>query len=650
MSNSTGNDRLTPEELTLLKSLGECFPNLSCALAEIARLSAELTLPKGTIHVISDVHGDANKLRHVLNNASGMLRPMVEKLFASEMREEEMHTFLSLVFYPTETLALFRAQKPEAEFEPFLFASFRRVFLLIRALTPRYTRERVEQVLPEDFRPLLLELLQEPSTDRGRDYYDELIKSMIRHNHAEHFLRLTVRVARNLALEELILDGDCWDRGHRGDKVVDLLMHQPKLTFIWGNHDAAWLGACLGHEALIAHVLRISCRYRRLAQLEEGYGINLQPLEKLIRDKYADDEATAFKLKNTGLRPEVDMRRMQKAAAIMQFKLEGQMIDRNPEWNLSARKLLHRLKPDQGKVEIDGKDRTLRDTNFPTIDPNNPYELSSDERECMDRIRESFLTSEKLWEHIKFLLTHGNTYAIRDDHLIFHACVPVDDQGEFLPMVVDGAEHKGKAIFDALDKVLARLTQRPSQKDLDLTWYLWCGARSPLFGKDRICTFEADFVEEEEAHKETKNPYFKLIHEKDFCAKILREFGADEARGLIVNGHVPVKIEEGEDPIKRSGMAITIDGAFSEAYGDHGYTLILEPGQTLLAEHHHFDSVEAAVKEGKDIIPKTRVVREWDSPRKVQSTERGEEIRRQIEWLEKLVDAYRTHQLRERRS
>jgi fructose-1,6-bisphosphatase-3 len=452
---------------------------------------------------------------------------------------------------------------------------------------------------------------------------------------------------RNLAIDELVIGGDCWDRGPRGDRVVEYLSRQPRVSFIWGNHDAAWLGACLGQEACIAHVLRISTRYRRLSQLEEGYGVNLQPLEHLARNVYKDDPASCFPLKGSGLRETETMARMEKAAAVMQFKLEGQMIARNPQWGLDNRRLLHRIDLAAGTVEIDGVRRTLRDRHFPTINPANPYELSDEEKKALTRIRQSFYDSEKLWDQITWLLSIGSMYLIRDDNLIFHGCVPVDEKGAFLSLEVDGKPRAGKALFDALDDVLARCRDRASESDKDLCWYLWCGARSPLFGKDRITTFENDLVAEKETHVETKNPYFQLIHEVDFCDRILREFGVDITRGLIVNGHVPVKIDKGEEPIKRSKKAITIDGAFSSAYGDHGYTLLLEPERTLLAEHHHFESVQAAIVKGVDIIPNVREVRKWDRPRLVADTERGAEIDRQIAILERLVQAYRDNRLRQ---
>jgi fructose-1,6-bisphosphatase III len=642
-------DGLGPEqELTFLRPLARQFPNLDSTLAEIARLSAERTLPKGTIHVISDVHGDDVKLRHVINNSSGQLRPLLEEMFAKRLPPEQFQELLALVFYPRETIERVRPGLTDATAErDWCRRHLRYLFETVRKLAPRRSRQRTVAVFPPEFSALLQEMIQESSLDRGHEYYEEMIDALVRHGRALHLTHLTVRAVRNLAIDELILAGDCWDRGPRGDRVVEYLRRQPNVSFIWGNHDAAWLGACLGQEGCIAHVLRISLRYRRLSQLEEGYGINLQPLELLARTIYKDDPATCFPLKGTGLREAETMARMQKAAAVMQFKLEGQMIARNPQWGIDNRRLLHRIDLSSGMIDIDGQKRTLKDTRFPTLDPANPYELSPEERACMDRIRRSFYDSEKLWEQMQYLVSHGSMYLIRDDHLIFHGCVPVDDRGEFLPLEVDGKEYAGRALFDALDRVIARCRDRPSERDRDLMWYLWCGARSPLFGKDRITTLENDLVKEPETHVETKNPYFSLIHEVPFCDRILREFGADPSRGLIVNGHVPVKIEKGESPMKKSGKAITIDGAFSQAYGDHGYTLVLEPERTLLAKHHHFESVQAAVERGVDIIPTVTEVRHWDRPRRVADTERGHEIGLQIAFLERLAGAYRLNRLKQ---
>ena len=634
-------------ELMALGPLARRFPNTDAAVAEIARLSAELTLPKGAIHVVSDVHGEDVKLRHVINNASGTLRPLVEQLLGDRLSPAEIQDFLALIFYPFEMLERLKQEHaaPGAR-RAFAERVLRDLFAIVRALAQRYSLEHVTGLFPKEYAALLRELLYEPSAARGLEYASAMIEPLMREGRERHFIRLLVRVVRNLAVSELIVAGDCVDRGPRADRVIESLRRQPKVSFTWGNHDVAWMGACLGQEALIAYVLRISTRYRRLSQLEEGYGITLQPLEHLVRSVYQDDPAECFLPRGTGLREPLMMARMQKAAAVMQFKLEGQTVARNPAWNMDHRRLLRRLNPGAGSITIDGAVHPIRDRYFPTFDPARPEELSAEERTCMDRMRRSFLASPLLWQHVRFLIERGAMWLRRDDHLIFHGCVPVDEAGGFLSMVVDAEPRAGRELFDALERVVVRSVEAPAQEDLDLMWYLWNGPLSPLFGKDRITTLERDLVSDAATHTETKNPYFRLIHEAGFCERVLSEFGCDPERGLIVNGHVPVKIDKGESPLKRSGKAITIDGAFSEAYGDHGYTLVLEADRTFLAMHHHFDSVEAAVRDGVDIIPSTSVVRKWDRPRRVADTERGVELRAEIGLLERLVSAYRANRIR----
>ena len=645
------------DDLSALRPLQRQYPTFDAVLGELARLNGELALPRGAVHILSDIHGEDAKLRHVVNNASGTLRPLVRRLFAERMRPDELQQLLGILFYPREALSLLEPTLRDLSArQAFCRRMLADLFVVVNVLARRYPEKRAMEVFPLDYRDLFAELLRAPSSERGPMYYDALIEPLVRHGRALQVIRLTGRVVRNLAIEELVIAGDCWDRGPRGDRVVDYIMKQPNVSFVWGNHDAAWLGATLGCEALVAHVLRISLRYRRLAQLEEGYGIPLEPLEELARTAYGDDPAARFIPKGEG-GDTLLLARMQKAAAIMQFKLEGRLLGKYPEWGLEHRRLMGGLDPEAGVIVIDGKVWPLADRHFPTFDKGDPYSLSPAERACMDATKRAFLTSDKLWRQMEYLLRRGSMQLVRDDNLVFHGCVPVDDSGESLSFPIDGVPRKGKALFDAIERVLARILDdaaagipdRPpevGERDRDLCWYLWCGPLSPLFGKDRIATLETDLIDDPAAHEEVKNPYFSLIHEAGFCEKVLAEFGADPARGLIVNGHVPVKIEKGESPLKRSGKAITIDGAFSEAYGDHGYTLVLEPDKTTLATHHHFDSAEAAVREGKDIIPTVSVVRSHDPPRTVGDTERGRELRRQMAQLEKLAQAYRENRMR----
>jgi fructose-1,6-bisphosphatase-3 len=636
-------------ELAKLTPLAREIPNIDSAIAEIARFSAELTLPRGTIHVISDIHGEDKKLRHIINNASGTLRPLVELLLKGRMPPDQFQEFLALIFYPAEVVGQLEQTLESAEKrKDYATRTLDNLFQIVRVLASRRSLKHATRIFPTEYRDLLTEILNEPSTERSRDYVDAIVEELNSRGRLLRLIHLTGRVVRNLAIDELIIAGDCWDRGPRGDRVMEYIMQQPNVSFVWGNHDMAWLGACLGNYALICQVLRISLRYRRLSQLEEGYGIPVEPLDLLARTVYPDDPATNFETKGSGMREKGMMARMQKAAAIMQFKLEGQMIARHPEWQMDHRRLLHRINREAGTIEVDGVIYPLLDVNFPTVDPDHPYELTPEERSCLERIRRSFMGSQKLWGQMRWMVFHGRMYLRREEHLIFHGCVPVDQRGEFLPMIVDGQSFSGSALFDAIESYVYRLLDGAPNDELDLLWYLWSGPQSPLFGKDRITTLERDLITDKKTHTETKNPYFRLIHEPWFCEKILAEFGVQPEQGLIVNGHVPVEVEKGESPLKKSGKAITIDGAFSEAYGDHGFTLVLEPHRTFLAKHHHFESVEAAINEGADIIPSITVVREWERPKRVADSPRGRYLVLMIKLLEELIQAYRSNDLQQR--
>ena len=638
--------RPDPYELTLLKPLARQFRNIDAAIAEIARLSAILTLPMGTVHVISDVHGEDKKLRHIINNASGTLRPLVERLFRHRMTAAEFQELLTLIFYPAEVTGQRSAALDDREqVRAFSLRVLRPLFELVRVLAARYSFRRVQRLLPTEYASLFAELLHEPTAERGREFVDAIVEQLLHCDRALQLVHITCRLIRNLAVYELIIAGDCWDRGPRGDRVVDYLRCQPNVSFVWGNHDVAWLGACLGHEPLICHVLRISLRYRRIAQLDEGYSIPMTPLEHLAQTAYADDPCEHFQPHATGLRPNDLVAKMHKAAAIMQFKLEGGLLARHPEWGMDDRRLLHRIDFANGTVACGDAVHPLNDTRFPTIDPADPYRLTPLEADCLARLRHSFLMSQKLWAHMQYLVRHGAMYLQRNEHLIFHGCVPCDERGDFLPMPVEGEWLAGRPLYDELQRVVSRAMESRQAAHLDVLWYLWSGPRSPLFGKDRITTFERCFVSDTAAHRETKNPYFSLLHETWFCEKVLAEFGVDPAVGLIVNGHVPVRIEEGESPLKRSGKAITIDGAFSEAYGDHGYTLVQEADRTLLALHHHFESLGAAIRDGVDIIPSVSVIREYDRSRRLADTDNGAACRHEIEMLERLIEVYRNNDL-----
>ena len=458
-------------------------------------------------------------------------------------------------------------------------------------------------------------------------------------------VRAAARLIRNLTCDELLVIGDLGDRGPRIDRVIETLMRQPECNVLWGNHDMLWIGASLGHEACMLTTLRFSLRYRRLSQLEEGYGVIMAPIEKLVREVYADDPAEKFIPKGEGFRDTVTVARMQKAITIMQLKSEGRAIERHPEWNLDHRRLLHRIKFEEGRavtVEIDGKVYPLQDQSFPTIDPQDPYAYSPEEQACVDRLKESFTRSMRLRQHMDWIVRRGGMWTTRDEVLLFHACVPVDKAGTPATLRVDGRDLSGRELMDALGSVVRRAMRKRwfgLDSDGDWLWYLWGGPLSPLFGKDRITTFETSFISDKEAHKERKDPYFELINDAEFVKRIGKLFGcADDV--LIVNGHVPVKIEKGEQPIKKGGNAVTIDGAFSEAYGDRGYTLVLRPTGIDLAELAPFRGVEEAIVSGADIVPKMTNVRTYESPRTNRQSDEGRRVLGMIKDLELLVQAF----------
>jgi fructose-1,6-bisphosphatase-3 len=627
-----------------LRILAENFPSLRAAAFEIAALKATLALPKGVVHVISDVHGEHQKLRHVINNASGRLRPLVEELFAQALAPLEMRELLQVLYYPAEIVRAKHREMPSPSEARMLWvaSTLERQFAIIRALIRSRRRKNVKDLTPKEFRELFEALLNAPAGGHDPVVVREHLASLATHDLDFAAVRGASRFIRNLGVAELIVAGDLGDRGPRIDRVVDYLARQPNVSLVWGNHDVSWMGACLGQPALIATVLRISLRYRRLYQLEEGYGLATKALEKLAMQVYGDDPAIRFPSKRAGERDERLLARMQKAAAILQCKLEGQTIARHPEWGMRERDLLRNISADHTSITLDGVVHPLLDTHLPTVDPANPNRLSPGESECMARLTESFTTSPRLWEHMRWMAERGRMSMTRDRAVIFHACLPVDEQGRYLPLVIDGRETHGPALFDAFTKVIKRAYRagpEATEEDRDWFYYLWAGPRSPLFGKDKMVTFETHFVADPSTHAESKGPWFRWIHDHAFCDRVCREMGVP-AGGLIVNGHVPVKVEAGENPLKNGGNAVTIDGAFSEAYGDRGYTLILAPEADILAEHHAFPDPASAIRDGGDIVPTMRELRRHDRPRLVADTEEGEDLRERIAALESLIEAY----------
>lgn len=637
----------TDERLDVLRALSARFPSADSAITESAALRAKLTLPMGVVHVISDIHGEDTKLRHVINNASGALRSLVERVLNGRLDEKEQARFLAVLYYPREAINAFsREIVAGGDRIDWVHETLTLQFEIVRALRRTYRRDHFEKLLPETYRELFIEL----GSGQRPEYIREMIVGLAAHDRDWGAVRAGARLIRNLSCEELLVAGDLGDRGPRIDRVIDTLMRQPRTTLLWGNHDMLWIGTHLGHEPCLLTMLRFQARYRRAAQLEEGYGILTTPLERLVRECYGDDPAERFVPKGQGLREQLTVARMQKALAIMQFKAEGRMIERHPEWNLDHRRLLHRIDLQKGTVNIDGKEHPLLDRKLPTIDPADPYAYSPEEEACLAVIKDSCTRSMRLRDHMTWVVKRGGMWTRRDDVLLFHACVPVDEQGEPLSMRVNGREVAGRELMDSLGSIVRRAIRKRwfgLDDDADWLWYLWGGPVSPLFGKDKLTTFETYFVADKEAHREHKNPYFELMHDAAFIKKIGRLFGCGDDV-LVVNGHVPVKFEKGEAAVKRGGNAITIDGAFSQAYGDRGYTLVLKPDRIDLAEHAPFEGVGAAIAKDADIVPKITTVRTYAKARAIGDTMEGQRIRRGIEALDDLVRAYQEGLVQER--
>jgi fructose-1,6-bisphosphatase-3 len=610
-----------------------------------------LTLPKPSVHVVSDVHGEDVKLRQVVNNASGSLRPLFERLFAGRLAAADIEQLLTMVYYPRETWQALIAGPDVARRRALLHAFAGNAAVVIRELARHYSLKYIAHIIPDPFDGLFRELVFADELGREPAFLGQLLEPFVRWERDGELVHQLASVIRNLAVGELVVAGDLGDRGPRLDKVIEVVAQQLNVAITWGNHDANWLAACLGHPAAIATVVRLSLRYQRLAQLEDGYGISLEPVAQLAREAYGDDPASCFAIKGDGDGDGAALSRMQKAIAVLQFKLEGQTFERRPEWRLAHRALLRRVDPASWTVEIDGVRHRLRDTRFPTIDWSDPHRLSDGEARCLAALTRSFVESRTLWADMRFVVAHGQMSLRRDLCAIFHGCVPVDDQGEPLAFVVDGEPRRGKPLFDAIEVVVQRAFRKAaaaSELDRDLLFYLWTGPLSPCFGKDRMATFESYLIADPATHEETKNPYFRLIHDAAFCGRMLREFGVDEHAGFLVNGHVPVRLEAGERPIKQSGRAITIDGAFAAAYGDKGFSLVLDAQRIYLAQHHHFESAAAAVTRHADIVPTVSDVVVHERPRTVGDTETGDQIRAEIAVLEELVRAFEANIVRER--
>mgnify|MGYP000600390240 FL=1 len=643
-----------------LDRLSDLYPTIAAASTEIINLQAILNLPKGTEHFITDVHGEYEAFSHVLKNGSGSVRRKINDVFGNTLSSRDKQSLATLIYYPKDKIV--QVKKTESNMEDWYKINLYRLIEVSKRAASKYTRSKVRKALPKDFAYVIEELITERSEINDKEsYYNEIIMTIIRIGRAEEFIIAISSLIQRLVVDHLHIVGDIYDRGPGPHIIMDKLMSYHSLDIQWGNHDVVWMGAAAGQLACIANVIRICARYGNLDILEDGYGINLLPLATFALQVYGDDPCDCFKLKGSDNpnRAEMELNmRMHKAISIIQFKIEGQTIRRQPGFGLEERALLHRIDYEKGTITLDGKEYKLLDTNFPTIDPKNPYQLSADEEDVMERLERAFTGCEKLQEHMHFLLSKGSLYKVYNNNLLYHGCVPLNEDGTLKEVTLFSKKFKGKSLYDALERYVRKGFFAVNKEDLengkDIMWYIWLNPNSPLFGKDKMATFERYFLAEEETHKEVKNPYYQYIENEKVIASIMKEFGLDFKSDdtHIINGHVPVKRKNGESPVKCNGKVMVIDGGFSKAYqretGIAGYTLIYNSYGLLLVAHEPFESTESAIEKESDIHSESMVIRRVVQRSLVENTDVGKELKEQIADLEVLLAAYRSGELKEK--
>lgn len=642
-----------------LTRLSDLYPTIAAASTEIINLQAILNLPKGTEHFLTDVHGEYEAFSHVLKNGSGSVRRKIEDVFGNTMSAADKKSLATLIYYPRAKMDLIR--QTETNMEDWYKVHLYRLIEVAKRAASKYTRSKVRKALPPNFAYVIEELITEKAEVHDKEsYYNEIISTIIRIGRAEDFIEAISELIQRLVVDHLHIVGDIYDRGPGPHIIMDKLMSYHSVDIQWGNHDILWMGAAAGQWGCIANVIRICARYGNLDILEDGYGINLLPLAAFALRIYGDDPCICFRLKAVeGIDPdEMQMNmRIHKAISIIQFKVEGQIIRRQKAFHLENRALLHRIDFEKGTIELDGKKYPLLDTAFPTVDPKDPYAFTQEEEEIMKRLEKAFLHCEKLQRHMRFLLNKGSLYKVYNDNLLYHGCVPLTEDGKLKEIRLFGKSYGGKELYDVLDSYVRKgffaLDENERQDGKDIMWYIWLHPDSPLFGKDKMATFERYFLQDAETHIEKKNPYYSLLENEKVINQILEEFGLDPAVSHIVNGHVPVKRKDGENPVKCGGKVFVIDGRFSKAYqketGIAGYTLIFNSYGLLLVAHEPFESTESAIAKEKDIHSETMIVKRVRERLLVGDTDIGEELKRQVKDLERLLVAYRNGELREKR-
>lgn len=649
-----------------LELLSKDFPSITSAVGEVVNLSAILNLPKGTEHFLTDIHGENAAFYHVLQNGSGAVRKKVLEALEQTLTTEDLDELTSLIYYPAEKLELVKKAKAKRYLNNWYELTIYRLIKVCRETATKYTRSKVNKALPEDFRYIMDELLQEDeSRSDKKDYYNMIIQTIVEAGRADYFIEELCAVIKRLCTDHLHIIGDIFDRGPGPQLVMDQLMEHHSMDIQWGNHDILWMGAAAGNPACIANVIRIALRYGNMDVLETGYGINLLPLATFANRIYADDEVDLFRpkaAKDENWKQDPDMMlmaKMHKAISIIQFKIEEQIIGRHPEYEMDDRILLPNIDYATGTIVIGDQVYPLLDSLLPTIDPARPNVLSDEEQSVIDKLIAAFKKSERLQKHIRFLYAKGSMYLTYNGNLLFHACMIMNSDGTFTPIKLGRQYYSGRALMDKYDQ-LAREAYFSSgdvyDPITDFLWFLWCNKNSPLFGKDKMATFERYFIEDKETHKEHYNNYYQLMGDPDTGERtadtILEEFGIDPARGHMINGHVPVKTKSGESPIRANGKQLVIDGGFAEAYheatGIAGYTLTFNSYGLLLTSHKPFVSVEQALEDGMGFEDKMEVVESTFDRICVKDTDVGTDIERQLSDINMLICAYKRGIIKEK--
>lgn len=643
------------DNLKYLKLLGKQFPTIHDASTEIINLEAIQNLPKGTEHFLSDVHGEDEAFMHILKSGSGIIRSKVEDVFGSTITNNEKRKLAILIYYPKEVMEqrLKTKVRTEEEWSDWYEVTLHRLVLVLREVSSKYTRSKVRKSLPEEYEYIIEELLHHQANSPDKDhYYNQIIKTIIQIGRSKSFIIAISEVIQRLSVDHLHLIGDIYDRGPNPDIIMDQLIKHPSVDIQWGNHDIVWMGAAIGSKICILNVIRICARYGQLDILEENYGINLLPIAKYAMTYFDNIEKQFYPKSVEGLLDdEIQMTaQINKAATLMQFKLEEIVIDRNPDFKMNDRKLMSQINVETMTVLINGVEYPLNISSLPCVDKDNPSQLSLEEEQVLIKLQSSFINNNRLGEHVAFLLEKGSIYTCYNGNLLYHGCIPMDKNGEYECVEFNGNNYSGRSLLDKYEKMLRNAYGKRDEihneddRLLDIFWYLWVGKQSSLFGKDAMRTFERAFIDEPSLHIEQKNHYYDFIENETICRRILYDFDLNPDRGRIINGHVPVKVSKGESPVKAGGRLIVIDGGLAKAYQDvtgiAGYTLLFNSHGMLLAAHEPFTSAKDAYENNVEMISELAIVEAAATRILVGNTDIGLKLSKDIEDLKMLLEAY----------